>query len=189
MAPFLQILSRDDILDDNKSTPTPLTPEDIGGIAFAGALVLAVSLWLAIRSYRQRARKRLADGERQGAVLTVEGLTTEGDDKAAPPRVTQAIDGPLFSREQLTASIIMPHQNIIRPDVTEEEILRYHAETGTMTSPFSNAASSTNAPPFSFGRPVSTVSSLTAAGGDTSPRRGSPFGLVGSRLTSSTSTL
>ena len=93
-----------------------------------------------------------------------------------------------FSREQLTASIVMPHQNIIRPDITKDEILRYHATTGTMTRPFSNAASSTLAPPSSPGaRPISTVSFLSS-GGDISPRRGSFFGFIGSRPTSSAST-
>lgn len=86
----------------------------------------------------------------------------------------------------------MPRQNIIRPDVTKDEILLYHSETGTMTRPFSNAASSTLAPPSPRGaRPVSTVSFLSAtlsAGGDTSPRRGSFFGFVGSRPASSAST-
>ncbi|KAF8271199.1 hypothetical protein EI94DRAFT_1721104 [Lactarius quietus] len=158
----------------------------IAGIAFAGALILAVSLWLAIRFHRKRARERRADG-RQGAFLTVKGLITEDDEKTAPPRIT--VKGPLFSREQLTASIVMPHQNIVRPDVSKDEILRYHAETRTMTRPFSNAASSTLAPPSTIGgRPISTVSFLSAAGGDTSPRRGSFFGFIGSRPASSAST-
>jgi hypothetical protein len=170
--------------DDTQSTSTPLTPVVIGGIAFAGAIILAVGIWLAIRFYRKRSRERRADG-RQGAFLTVKGLISEEDEKAAPPRVT--VKGPLFSREQLTASIVMPQQSIIRPDATKDEILRYHSETGTMTRPFSNTASTLVPPSLPGARPISTVSFLSA-GGDTSPRRGSFFGFVGSRPASSVST-
>ena len=190
--------------DDTQSTA--LTPVVIGGIAFAGAILLILGIWLAVRFYRKRSREQRADG-RQGAFLTVKGLITEEDEKAAPPRrVVQlkliffklitdrlcryrvTVKGPLFSRDQLTASIVMPHQNIIRPDATKDEIMRYHTETGTMTRPFSNAASSTLPPPSIHGaRPISTVSFLSA-GGDTSPRRGSFFSFAGSRPVSSLST-
>ena len=101
-----------------------------------------------------------------------------------------AISSPVqFSREQLTASIVMPRQNIVRPDVTKDEILRYHITTGTMTRPFSNAASSTLAPssPGAAGaRPISTVSFLSAA--DASPRRSSFFNFGNNRPVSSAST-
>jgi hypothetical protein len=81
----------------------------------------------------------------------------------------------------------MPQQSIIRPDATKDEILRYHSETGTMTRPFSNTASTLVPPSLPGARPISTVSFLSA-GGDTSPRRGSFFGFVGSRPASSVST-
>jgi len=158
----------------------------IAGAAFAGALILAVGLWLAIRFYRKRSREQRADG-RQGAFLTVKGLISEDDEKtAAPPRI--AVKGPQFSREQLTPSIVMPLQNVVRPDVTKDEIIRYHAAAGTMTRPFSLAASSTLAPPSTPGaRPISTVSFMSSVG-NTSPRRGSFFGIGGSRPASTAST-
>ena len=84
MAPFPQIHSRDDT-SANDTQSTPVTPVVIAGIAFAGLLILAVGLWLAIRFYRKRSREQRADG-RQGAFLTVKGLITEEDEKAAAPR-------------------------------------------------------------------------------------------------------
>lgn len=70
--------------DDTQST-SQLTPVVIGGIAFTSAIILAVGIWLVIRFYRKRSREQRADG-RQGAFLTVKGLITEEDEKAAPPR-------------------------------------------------------------------------------------------------------
>jgi hypothetical protein len=76
-----------------------------------------------------------------------------------------------FSRANLTASIILPNQDIVRPDATKDDILRYHIENGTMTRAFSSA-SSTLAPPTPPGfssRPVSVVS-FTSTDGPPSPR-------------------
>ncbi|KAI9463250.1 hypothetical protein BJY52DRAFT_73414 [Lactarius psammicola] len=185
MAPYPQIHSRDTSADDSQSNP--MTPVIIGGIAFAGALIVAVCLWLGIRACRTRSREKRADG-RQGAFLTVKGLISEDDEKAAPPRI--AISSPAqFSREQLTASIVMPHRDIVRPDATKDEILRYHMTSGTMTRPFSNAASSTLAPSSPRAatvRPISTVSFLSA--GDATPRRSSFLNFGNSRPVSSAST-
>jgi hypothetical protein len=84
----------------------------------------------------------------------------------------------------LTASIILPDQQIIRPDVTNDEIMRYHMASGTMTRPFS-VASSTLAPPispkFPASRPISIVSFQGAAGGNRSPRRASFFSFANHR--------
>jgi hypothetical protein len=189
MAPYPQIHSRDDTsVDDTASNK--LSPEIIVGIAVAGAAILAVCLWLGIRAYRKRSREQRADS-RQGAFLTVKGLISEDDEKLAPPRIAVTSPPGQFSREQLTASIVLPHQNIVRPDVTKDEILRYHSAAGTMTRPFSNATSTTLAPPSLPGvaptRPISTVSWLSA--GDTSPRRRSFFNFGdGGRPVSSAST-
>jgi hypothetical protein len=75
----------------------------------------------------------------------------------------------------------MPNRDIVRPDATKEDIIRYHHENGTMTRPFSNAASSTLAPstPLSTShpRPVSIVS-YTSSDGPRSPLRNSFFSFV-----------
>lgn len=84
MAPLPRMLLSGDVTSDDTQS-TPLTPVVIVGIAFAGAVLLAVGIWLAVRFYRKRSRERRADG-RQGAFLTVKGLITEEDEKAAPPR-------------------------------------------------------------------------------------------------------
>jgi hypothetical protein len=96
-----------------------------------------------------------------------------------------------FSREQLTASIVLPLKDVVRSDVTKDEILRYHIATGTMTRPFSYATSTTLAPPPSLPgaaptRPISTVSFLST--GDASPQRRSFFGFANGRPLSSAST-
>jgi len=148
-----------------------MTPEIIGGLAFAGAILLSVCVWLGIHLYRKRSRETRD--------LIVKGVISEGDEKAVSPRIT--VKGPPghFSRDQLTASIVLPHQNIIRPDVTKDDIMRYHMASGTMTRPFSSAAN-TLVPPLSprgpvSSRPISIVSFQSAAGGGTSPRRTSFF--------------
>ncbi|KAI0303687.1 hypothetical protein B0F90DRAFT_1809421 [Multifurca ochricompacta] len=173
MAPYPRICSRD-IAPDNSnpnSNPNKITPVAIVGIALAGSALFAICLWLGIRAYRKRSRQQ-RENEKQSAFLTVKGVISESDEKADLPR-------------RLTASIVMPQQNIIRPDVTKDEILHYHIANGTMTRPFSNTTnSSTLAPPpsnipphaltggsnskrssfFNFtNRPVSTASTFSAA--------------------------
>jgi len=143
-----------------------VTPVVIAGIAFAGAILFGLSVWLVVRAYRRYKR----------TLPTAKGGIAE----KAVPRITVKSPPGQFSRDQLTASIILPHQHVIRPDATKDEILRYHIGSGTMTRPFSIAASSTLAPlsPKSPGfapRPVSIVS-VNASGGPKSPRRTSFFG-------------
>ncbi|KAN0120740.1 hypothetical protein V8E52_004009 [Russula decolorans] len=169
MAPYPQIFSRD-TTDDGSDPSNPVTPEVIAGIVFACSIILGVCLWLGIRYYRMRTR--------QPSDIIVKGVLSEGDEKAIP-RIN--VKGPpgQFSRDQLTASIILPNQQIIRPDATKDEIMRYHMGSGTMTRPFS-AAASTLAPPTSpkfpsSSRPISVVSFQSAAGGNLSPRRTSFF--------------
>ena len=88
----------------------------------------------------------------------------------------------------LTASIVMPSREIVRPDATKDDILRYHSENGTMTRPFSNPATNTPAPP-SPGRPSprphSTVSFMSTRT-PTPPRRSSVFNF-GNRIQSTAS--
>ena len=95
---------------------------------------------------------------------------------------------PYFSRDQLTNSIVLPQQNIIRPDATKDEILKYYMANGTIPRPFSMTASgggstlvSPTTPYSAPGRPISTVSFLSAATRTPSPRRTSFFGFGGSR--------
>jgi len=182
MAPLLQFFSRDTTVGGSESNP--VTPEIIGGLAFAGAILLGVGLWLGYYFYRKR---------REARDIIVKGVISEGDEKAIPPRIN--VKGPAghFSRDQLTASIVLPHQNIIRPDATKDEIMRYHMGSGTMTRPFSSSISSTLVPPISprgpaSSRPVSIVSFQSAAGGNRSPRRTSFFGF-GNRPTSMASSV
>ncbi|KAF8501574.1 hypothetical protein F5888DRAFT_1245429 [Russula emetica] len=168
MAPYPQIFSRD--TTDDGSNSNPVTPEVVAGIVFACSILLGVGAWLVIRYYKMRTR--------QSRDIIVKGVISEGDEKAIPPKIN--VKGPpgQFSRDQLTASIILPNQQIIRPDVTNDEIMRYHMASGTMTRPFSSAAS-TLAPPtspkFPTARPISIVSFQSAAGGNLSPRRTSFF--------------
>jgi hypothetical protein len=77
----------------------------------------------------------------------------------------------------------MPNRDIVHPDATKEDIIRYHHDTGTMTRPFSfsNAASGMLAPPNPIGtslpRPISVVSYMSSDG-PRSPRRTSFFGFM-----------
>ncbi|KAH9994757.1 hypothetical protein BJV77DRAFT_992936 [Russula vinacea] len=180
MAPYTQIVSRDDTAVGG-SASSPMTPEIIGGLAFAGAILLCACVWLGIHHYRKRTRETRD--------LIVKGVISEGDEKVSPRSI--------FS-DQLTASIVLPHQNIIRPDVTKDDIMRYHMASGTMTRPFSSAANTLVPPASPMGaamRPISIVSFQSAAGGGTSPRRTSFFGFgnrpssVASSVTSNVSSM
>jgi len=167
-----------------------MTPVIIAGLAFVGTLIAGICLWLAIYTYRKRARRNQPD------FLTVRGIISEKEAKEITSSMIN-VKGPsdYFSRDHLTPSIILPHQNIIRPDATNDEILTHHISTGTMTRPFSAAASSTLAPTSAKGgaaasRPISTVSFLTVSAGTPSPRRTSFFfGGAANRPTSMASTL
>jgi hypothetical protein len=188
-----------------------MTPEIIGGLAFAGAILLCACVWLGIHHYRKRTRETRD--------LIVKGVISEGDEKVSPRyvlvisvfpfiendrrfpcrcRVTVKPPAGQFSRDQLTASIVLPHQNVIRPDVTKDDIMRYHMASGTMTRPFSSAANTLVPPASPMGaamRPISIVSFQSAAGGGTSPRRTSFFGFgnrpssVASSVTSNVSSM
>lgn len=177
-----------------------MTPIVIAGITLAGSIVLGVCLWLGIHTYKTRNRTR---------ALTAEGAS---DEKAFPrprhvplanscscnremtvdmSRSTYRITvkgAPHFSRDQLTSSIILPQQNIVRPDATKDEILQYYMASGTMTRPFSMTASggsstlaSPTTPYSAPGRPISAVSFLSAAARTPSPRRTSFFSFGGNR--------
>jgi hypothetical protein len=213
MAPSPQIVSRDDTAVGGSGS-SPVTPEVIGGLAFAGAILLGACIWLGIHLYRKRTRETRD--------LIVKGVISEGDEKAVSPRYVLSVSLYLlplienecqfscccrvtvkpptghFSRDQLTASIVLPHQNIIRPDVTKDDIMRYHMASGTMTRPFSSAANTLVPPASPMGaamRPISIVSFQSAAGGSTSPRRTSFFGFgnrpssVASSVTSNVSSM
>ncbi|KAI0045872.1 hypothetical protein FA95DRAFT_1583261 [Auriscalpium vulgare] len=160
-----------------------ITPVIIAGIAVAASVFACVCLWLGIRWYRKRARKQ-REGGRQAAFLTVKGVMPEGVtpevEKVAPvsprPRVPKITVNNEFSRAQLTTSIVMPNQTIVRPDATKEDIIRYHQETGTLTRPFGFGPPVTipasNAPAAApDARPVSTVSWVSPV----SPQRTSFF--------------
>jgi len=170
MAPFPQIFSRDTTVDGSSgglgSNPNPVTPEVIAGILFSAATLLGLCVWLGVRYYRKRT----------GAPddLIVKGVMSEGDEMVIP-RIN--VKGPpgQFSRDQLTASIILPNQQIIRPDATKDDIMRYHIASGTMTRPFSVASLALPSPKFPPSRPISIVSFQNPAGGNVSPRRASFF--------------
>lgn len=61
---------------DESSTMRPIY---IAGFAVVGAIVLAVSIWLAIRFYRHRALKK-RENMRNAAFLSVKGLVRDDDD-------------------------------------------------------------------------------------------------------------
>ncbi|KAI0267723.1 hypothetical protein BC834DRAFT_923465 [Gloeopeniophorella convolvens] len=183
MAPSLHVFSRD---TPNDGDSNKITPVIIAGIAVAAAAFLGVCLWLGIRTYRKRSLKQRENG-RQGAFLTVKGVMPESDEKAPTPRPAPGGLASQFSRTQLTASIVMPNQTIVRPDATKDEIIRFHIASGTMTRPFSLARPEGLAPPKAPGaasRPVSTVS-FSSAG---PPSRQSFFG-IGSRPMSTASSV
>ncbi|KAH9987284.1 hypothetical protein BJV74DRAFT_501634 [Russula compacta] len=186
MAPYhhSQSVPRDTVSDGvGGSSSNGISPLFIVGFAFAGTIIIGLCAWLGIYTYRKRKRSK-------GDALTIQGVISESDEKATRPRIPVTGQPDYFSRDQLTASIVMPHQNIIRSDVTKDEIFRYHMASGTMTRPFS--VSSTLAPPSPKGttsRPISIVSfrSGGAAGGGISPRRTSFFSF-GNRPSSMAST-
>lgn len=175
MAPNSRIISRDTTPDNSGSTT--VTPVVIAGLALAGAIILSLCLWLGIRTYRKRSDRSRANS-----------TTSNGGEKAiSQPRIAvNGIPNP-FSRDHLTASVVLPHKNVLPLNATKDEILQYHIASGTMTRPFLMApgGGSTFAPPRphsptgTTARPISTVSFVSAAGRSPSPRRTSFFGFGG----------
>jgi len=156
-----------------------MTPEVIAGLVFAGGILLGGAVWLGVFLYRKRTR--------QPQDIIVQRVISKGDEKVVSAGFTA--NGPdHFSRDKLTPSIVLPLQDVIRPDATDDEIWRHHMANGTMTRPFSAEAStlvSGRSPGFPMSsRPVSIVSFQSAAGLSTSPRRTSFFGFGGNRPTS-----
>ncbi|TFY68534.1 hypothetical protein EVG20_g3520 [Dentipellis fragilis] len=144
--------------DDGSSTSKPLV---IAGSVVAGTMVLAVMIWLGSRWYRQRMQSK-RENARGAAFLNVKGIIKEGDEKDMTASASPSTG---FSRNQIGPSIVLPNKSIVRPDATKDEIIRYHAEAGTLTRPFSFAPTSFElAPPPAIGgtpsRPMSTVSFL-----------------------------
>lgn len=72
MAPYPQIFSRDTAVGATESSP--ITPEIIAGLVFAGAILLGGAVWLGVFLYRKRTR--------QPRDLIVKGVISEGDEKA-----------------------------------------------------------------------------------------------------------
>lgn len=175
MAPNSQIISRDTTPDSSDSNA--VTPVVIAGLALAGAVILGLCLWLGIRTYRKRSGKSPADST----------TSWSGEKGISQPSIAvTGVPNP-FSRDHLTASVVLPHKNVLPPNATKDEILQYHIASGTMTRPFLMAPSlsTTLAPPpplsptGATARPISTVSFVSAAGRSPSPRRTSFFGFGG----------
>ena len=201
MAPSTRIISRDTTPDNSGSTT--VTPVVIAGLALAGAVILSLCLWLGIRTYRKRSGRSRANsatsngGEKaisqpRHVPFSCEPLSrlTVAFGRSPSIRFRIAVNGipNPFSRDHLTASVVLPHKNVLPPNATKDEILQYHIASGTMTRPFlvASGGGSTLAPPrphsptgTTAARPISTVSFVSAAGRSPSPRRTSFFGFGG----------
>jgi len=176
MAPNSHIISRDTTPDSSNSNA--VTPVIIAGLAFAGVVILVLCLWLGIRTYRKRSGRGRANST----------SSWSGEKAISQPRIAVTGAPNQFSRDQLTASVVLPHKNILPPNATKDEILQYHMASGTMTRPFLMAPGGGSGglappPPLSptgaTARPISTVSFVSAAGRSPSPRRTSFFGFGG----------
>ncbi|CAK5269123.1 unnamed protein product [Mycena citricolor] len=134
--PIPNVFVRD---DSSNSNSTSLDPSAIAGIGLAGAIVLALAIWLAIRKYRQSAQKK-RDEARLPAFTPVRGVYREND--------AEKQDGPQggFSRDQLTPSVVLPDKVLTRP-MRNEEVIDYHRQSGTFPKPFSFALTAGSALP------------------------------------------
>ncbi|TFY83631.1 hypothetical protein EWM64_g384 [Hericium alpestre] len=155
MAPHAVLFTRD-ALDDADRSGSSSKGTIIAGICVAAASALAVALWLGIRWYRKRLQRKREDA-RGAAFLNVKGIVKVDDEKdmlSIPPESQ-------FSRAQLGPTIVMPNKTI-RPGATKDEIIRYHADHGTLTRPFSSYAPQgpDTLPHLTIGeaRPISTIS-------------------------------
>jgi hypothetical protein len=75
MAPHPQLDVRD--ATDDGSSSSPVTPVVIAGIAFAGAILFGLSVWLVVRAYRRY----------KHTLPTAKGIISERDVKAMPRQV------------------------------------------------------------------------------------------------------
>ncbi|KAI6125633.1 hypothetical protein EDD16DRAFT_1474199 [Pisolithus croceorrhizus] len=80
----------------------------IAGFTLVGILVVGLSLWLLIRCYKKRMSAKRND-ERGAAFLHVRGVKKAGDNHVPTSRIPNA-----FSRENMTASIVLPDKVLLR---------------------------------------------------------------------------
>ncbi|CDO74905.1 hypothetical protein BN946_scf184988.g12 [Trametes cinnabarina] len=104
----------------------------IAGIAVAAAIGLGAALWLTIRWYRKHSTEKRA--RRRGSAFV---NFTGDDEKDSLPSAgsTLPVKG-TFSRDQLTASVVMPERAVLRPDASRDEIIEHYAAEGKLPRPF-----------------------------------------------------
>lgn len=132
------------------------------GVCFSVAVLLVLVIWLTVSRLRKRS-KRDREDKREAEFLTVKGVIKDSyvDHNIF---LTFCIILTLvlrslgmmhneFSRNKITASIIMPNKTIIRPDATREQIYSFYEEQGNIPRPFApfsfalNAGHSSSPPP------------------------------------------
>jgi hypothetical protein len=102
---------------------------------------LGIATWLGVRYYRNRVQAKRED-KRGAAFLSVRGLVKESESSDM-----SAINGPAFSRHQMSPSVVLPNRALITPKIsTPDDILQHHQESGTLPRPFSFALSAAASP-------------------------------------------
>ncbi|KAJ3838320.1 hypothetical protein EV361DRAFT_847254 [Lentinula raphanica] len=151
------LIPRDDSANDNGSS---LSPIYIAGISLIGAIVFGVVLWLTIRQLRKRSKNR-RESERGAAFLSVHGVVRDGQEKESQSESPHVPTG-LFSRAQLTPSVVLPDKTLPRPapSAPPAEIIEYHQQSGNMPRP------SMVSQPFSFALNASSESTHRPRSGD-----------------------
>ncbi|KAL7279091.1 hypothetical protein ACG7TL_006929 [Trametes sanguinea] len=126
----------------------------IAGIAVAAAIGVGTAIWLTMRWYRKHSAEKRE--RRRGSAFV--NFTGPGDEKDSLPRCVHArafrcAFSPLtnhtvlsagstlpvkgtFSRDQLSAGVVMPERAVLRPGASRDEIIEHYAAEGKLPRPF-----------------------------------------------------
>ncbi|TDL20847.1 hypothetical protein BD410DRAFT_360177 [Rickenella mellea] len=116
------------------------SPVAIAGFGLAGLLLLIIIVTALVVCCRRKAKRKRAE-KQNAAFLTVRGVVRDTTMSFASPLPTdyEAFGGKAqqtFSRNNLTASVILPEKAVIRPDATPEDIIAHYASQGPLPRPF-----------------------------------------------------
>ncbi|OSD06411.1 hypothetical protein PYCCODRAFT_930492 [Trametes coccinea BRFM310] len=105
----------------------------IAGIAVAAAIGVGTAVWLTMRWYRKHSAEKRE--KRRGSAFV--NFTDPGDEKDSLPSAgsTLPVKG-TFSRDQLSAGVVMPERAVLRPGASRDEIIEHYAAEGKLPRPF-----------------------------------------------------
>ncbi|KAI0926059.1 hypothetical protein AcV5_008623 [Taiwanofungus camphoratus] len=171
MAPScsLRLVARDGVDGEGAVSTNHLNATLIVGIVIACVIAAGAAVWLGIHFYRKRCAAKREDAL-GSSFITVRGVTKDGLQENSVPSNLDVQSKNMFSRAQITVSVVMPEKAVLRQDATRDEIINHYSAEGRLPRPFApfafNDASKSLEPPSRDSiRPASASSFLSVMSG------------------------